>query len=271
MVEWYIDIFFLVNFSMDVLLVLLLGKIMKFPIKWPRLIAAGGVGALAACLAVWFWYLPGILVWFVGIILPGGLMIWIAFRPGTVREFIKTVLVFFLEAFCIGGIMEALYEHLAGSWLAEAGIPVLVWGFLAAGGWFGFRFFWMTAMETKKERRQLYRLRIRMGEENIDATGYLDTGNCLYEPKEGRPVHIVSETLWKKLKCPDADTISIPFRTVGSPLGMMEAAETDQMEIWEEDGKNRVLPRPLIARAPFRITRDGNYDVLLHKETFAGV
>ena len=57
-IEWYIDIFFLVNFSMDVLLLLLLGKILKLPIKWLRLIAGGMAGAGAACLAVWFWYLP---------------------------------------------------------------------------------------------------------------------------------------------------------------------------------------------------------------------
>lgn len=265
--EWYIDIFFLVNFSMDVLLLLLLGKVLKVPVRWVRLIGAGIAGAVAACLAVWFWFLPGILVWLLGIILPGGLMIWIAFRPGTVREFVKMVLVFFLEAFCVGGIMEALYEHMRGSVLIEKGLPVVGWGFLAAGGWFGFRFFWLTAMEIKRERQELYQLSIQVGEEKIWAVGYLDTGNCLYEPEGGRPVHIVSESLWNKLKEPGADVVFVPFRTIGNPLGMMEAVEIDRMEVWEENGKSRILSKPVVARAPFKITRDGSYDVLLHKET----
>lgn len=266
-IEWYIDIFFLVNFSMDVLLLLLLGKILKLPIKWLRLIAGGMAGAGAACLAVWFWYLPAIWVWLGGILLPGGLMIWIAFCPGTMREFIKQVLVFFFESFCVGGIMEALYEHVAESSLAGKGMPVLIWGLLAAGAWFGFRFLWLSATEIKKERQELYKVSFQIGKEKISAVGYLDTGNCLYEPKEGRPVHIVSDNLWRKLKCSEADVVSIPFRTIGNPLGMMEAARVDEMEVWEENGRKRIFREPLIARAPFKITRDGGYDVLLHKET----
>lgn len=267
MVEWYIDIFFLVNVSMDVLLLLLLGKLLKLPIRWIRLAAAGIIGALAACLAVWLWYLPGILLWFLGILVPGGLMVWIAFRPGTVRDFIKMVLVFFLEAFCIGGIMEALYEHMAKSRLAEKGLPVLIWGLFAGGAWFAFQFLWMTAMETKRERQQLYRVYFQAGEQRLWATGYLDTGNCLYERAKRRPVHIVSENLWKTLKRPGAALISVPFRTIGNPLGIMEAVEIDRMEVEGEAGKTWVLEKPLIARAPFQITRDGNYDVLLHRET----
>lgn len=266
-VEWYIDIFFLVNFSMDVLLLLLLGKVLKVPVRWGRLIIAGITGAAVACLAVWFWYLPGLVVWILGILLPGGLMVWIAFRPWTVREFVKMILVFFLEAFCVGGIMEALHGKIGGGALAHKGMPVLVWGLLAGGGWFGFRFFWLTAMEIKKERRELYGVSIHMGGEKISAVGYLDTGNCLYEPKEGRPVHIVSESLWKRLRCPEAEIVSVPFRTVGNPLGVMEAMEVDRMDVGEENGRQRVFEKPLVAKAPFKITRDGSYDVLLHKET----
>lgn len=266
-VEWYIDVFFLVNGSMDVLLLLLLGKVLKLPIRWPRLAAAGFLGALAACLAVWLWYLPGILLWIMGILAPGGLMVWIAFRPGTIREFVKEVLVFFLEAFCIGGIMEALYEHMAKSGLAKKGMPIIIWLFFAGGAWFAFRFLWLTAMEAKKERQQLYRVRFQAGEHDLWATGYLDTGNCLYERFQRRPVHIVSEHLWKTLKRPGAALISVPFRTIGNPLGIMEAVEIDRMEVEGEMGKTWVLEKPLIARAPFQITRDGNYDVLLHRET----
>ncbi len=271
MVEWYIDVYFLVNFSMDVLMLLLLGKILKLPVRWFRLAGAGVAGALAACLAVWFWYLPKALVWFAGILAPAGIMVWIAFRPGNVREFIKIILVFFLEAFCIGGIMEALYEHMKGSRLAEKGLPVVIWGLFAAGAWFAFRFFWLTAMETKKERQELYRLELRMGKEKVSVLGYLDTGNCLYEPKERRPVHIVSENLWKKLKRSGTETSSVPFRTIGNPLGVMEMMEIDRMEVRKDNGESRILTRPLVARAPFKITRDGSYDVLLHKETCAQI
>lgn len=266
--EWYIDVYFIVNFAMDLFLLLLLGKLLKRSPSLFRLAAAGVFGALGSCGAVYLWRFPAVITWVVGILLPGCIMVWIAFQPKTWRSLVKMVLLLFFEAFCIGGIMEALYQRTKASLYGlSKGMPVLIWLFAAMGAWFGFRFLWTIVSEMKKESQMLYRLTLQSGQVQTSATGYLDTGNSLYDPADNRPVHIVSENLWKKLWSPGMGCKKIPFRTIGNPLGILEAVEIDQMEIQQEGNGKRILSKPLIARAPFKMTKDGSYDVLLHKET----
>ena len=266
--EWYIDVYFIVNFAMDLFLLILLGKLLKRSASAFRLMAAGAFGALGSCAAVCFWRFPAVITWVMGLLLPGCIMVWIAFRPKTWRSLVKMVLLLFFEAFCIGGIMEALYQRTKASLYGlSKGMPVLIWFFLAMGAWFGFRFIWTIIWEMKKESQTLYLLTLKAGQVQTFTTGYLDTGNSLYDPSDNRPVHIVSENLWKKLWSPDTDCKRIPFRTIGNPLGILDVMEIEQIEIQKEGGAKKRLSKPLIARAPFKMTKDGSYEVLLHKET----
>jgi len=266
-VEWYIDVFFLVNFCMDAALLLMLGIFMKVPVSLGSVLIGSAAGAaascLAACLAMAAGYLPGTgpegFLWLPEMILSGGIMVWLAFRPRDVRTFVKMVLFLFFESFCIGGIMEGIGQHMKVAFV-----------FLAAGGWFGFRFLWLNISEIQKERRMLYPV-ILVGETNREkATGYLDTGNCLYEPDTGEPVFIVSEQLWKKFCVHEMESMKIPFHTIGTPLSMMEGMRIQKIEVvMAEGGEKKVIEHPVIARAPFKLTRDESYDVLLHKETLS--
>lgn len=305
--EWYIDVFFFVNFIMDVLLLKVLSGILKIPVSAKRLMAGGAIGAAGSCLAGILWWTPAGWRMVCGGFLPACAMLRIAFRPESLRAFVKMFLLLLMETFCIGGMFEAVYQHTeAGYYLAwilqgnlKAGMPVIMWGFLALGSWFGFRFLWFVAMEVKRERQTMYQVILRAGDRRAEAVGYLDTGNNLRIPgksllaggvmmdapgkpdlaggltaaaqeeegcQQGSPVHIVSDKLWKNLWRPGMHTIQIPFRTIGNPLGVMEGTQIDSMEIRKETGEKKLVQGPWIARAPFRLTRDGGYDVLLHKE-----
>ena len=114
----------------------------------------------------------------------------------------------------------------------------------------------------------MYPVRLAVGETSVSTIGYLDTGNCLQEPEHGCPVHIVSETLWNSLRITGNRIVQIPFHTIGNPFGIMEGMKIDALEIREETGERRILSDVWIARAPFRLTKEGSYEVLLHKETF---
>lgn len=292
-VEWYIDVFFFVNLCMDAVLLILLGKIMKNPISAVPILLGSAAGAAGSCLAVVIGYLPvripGFLLWTAEVILPGSVMVWLAFRPGDLRTFVKMVLMLFFESFCIGGIMEALYQYTDAGYLmwifgqivwgnvsgAGKGLPLFTCFFLAAGGWFGFRFLWLTVTEIRKERQMLYPVKLFAEGRKVTSTGYLDTGNSLYEPETGRPVFIVSEEVWNRLWSPKTECMGIPFHTIGNPLGMMEGMRIQGIEILEgtgigkfKNGKRRI-ENPVIARAPFALTSNGSYHVLLHKETLS--
>lgn len=281
-VEWYIDVFFVVNLCMDAVLLVLLGKIMKNPISAIPILLGSTAGAAGSCLAVIIGYLPvripGFLLWTAEVILPGSAMVWLAFRPRDLRTFVKMVLMLFFESFCIGGIMEALYQYTdAWGWGnlsgAGEGLPFFTLFFLAAGGWFGFRFLWLTVTEIRKERQMLYPVNLFAEGCKVTSIGYLDTGNSLYEPETGSPVFIVSEELWNRLWSPGTECVRIPFHTIGTPLGMMEGMQIQGIEIIGETGRKkdgkRWIENPFIARAPFKLNPNGNYHVLLHKETLS--
>ncbi len=272
--EWYIDVFFLLNLGMDTMLLLVLGRLMKLAVPRWRLAAGGAVGAAGSCLAVFLWQFPGPAAWLAGGLMPAVAMLRITFHPKSVRGYIKLLLLLFLETFCVGGIMEALYEHTrAGyyfAWILQGnlweGMPLFIWCLLAAGGCLGFQGLWLLCMEIRQERQMYCQVSLRLGDRKLKAAGYLDTGNCLYEPEHGNPVHIVSEKIWESLYRPGVAKIRIPYHTVGNPMGSMAGMQLDVMEIKSGGKKPLVLIKPWIAKAPYPINHDGSYEILLHKE-----
>ena len=114
----------------------------------------------------------------------------------------------------------------------------------------------------------MYQVWLTAGKVCVGTVGYLDTGNCLQEPDTGLPVHIVSEVLWNSLKTPESGIVQIPFHTIGNPWGVMEGMRIEILEIREETGEKKILSGVWIARAPLRLTKDGSYEILLHRETF---
>ncbi len=295
--ELYIDVYFLINFAMDLALLAVVGDALRRPAPWRRLAAGAALGALAACLtAVWDpaeWGMkaaetggPGLWlknIWFVfraclEVLVPACVMVRIAFRPGGWRELVKAALMLLFLSACVCGFLEALCG-LLGAGMAggtEAALPALIRVFLAAGVFFLLRFFWSCASEIRKERRGLCRVTLRIGTRAVEAAALYDTGNRLREPGRGEPVHIVTERLWRRLMKggtgtgPDGERTlcRIPFRTVGNPLGFMEAVRLDALEIRREKAPVLILPDPWIGRAPFPVSQDGSYEMLLHEESF---
>ncbi len=294
--ELYIDVYFLINFGMDLALLTLLGETLKQAAPWRRKTAGAALGALAACLAaVWdpagwktgeaiaaggartaFWKMGLALYTGLEILVPACVMVRTAFRPGSLRGFLKAVLTLFFLSVCACGLLEALYR-LAGAGLAggkaEAALPFLIRAFLAAGAFFLLRFFRLCAAETRRETGNLYRVILRLGKTTVEATALYDTGNRLREPGQGQPVHIVTEKLWRRLMQGGGGEAAgrirrIPFRTVANPLGFMDAARLDALRIRREHAPDLVLPAPWIGRAPFSVSREGSYEMLLHEESF---
>ena len=50
--ELYVDVFFLINFTMDTILLALLKKALACPVRYGRIIAGGVLGAVLTCVVV---------------------------------------------------------------------------------------------------------------------------------------------------------------------------------------------------------------------------
>lgn len=278
--QLYIDEFFAVNFGMDLMLLYLLKRVLKLRTPGRRLLLSALFGGLWACLAILFRlqaeaYLYGaadrvpeaavhglrLFGWVLDTAVPGLVMVRLAFAPSGPAQLVRWFLLLLLEAACAGGIMEFLRPCIRPA----EGLPLLAFGFLAAGTGFLLRFLWLQGWKTRQARASYCQVTLKAGGQSIAAVGYLDTGNRLYEPESGAPVNIVSDSVWKKLWRPGMEQISVPFRTVGSPWGLMEGTRIEAMEVREEDGRVRRCLAPLVARAPFPLTETGGYDMLLHE------
>lgn len=260
--EVYIDVLFLENLCMDLGLLAVTGKLLKAESSAGRMILAGLAGAVLACAAALLPFaeaeLPAFLGWvpaaltvLVLLFLPA-LMVWIAFRPSGLQAMARDTLVLWAAAAALGGLMEALYRYAA-------------WLFAAGGAFFLFRYIRLTLADVRREKSCLRKVVLQSGDIRVQAFGFVDTGNRLCEPEKGGPVHIVSEKLWKKLLRPDSRIRRIPYRTIGNPWGLMEIMEIQSLTA-AEDAKIRWVPA-WIGRAPFPLSKDGSYEILLHEES----
>lgn len=270
--DLYIDVIFFVNFFMDVLLLMLLRGVMKRAASGRRLVCAAVLGGFFGCLAVFFPKIPGILAAF-GSLFAAAAMVVAAFGRSGWRELAKGTGILLLLAMLAGGAMELLFWHARAGfyfWNVLAGrgvyaIPLLGWLLAAAGTFFFVQGLWQFGEQVRRERQNRCPLVLTDGAVTAKTTGYLDTGNRLQEPKSKEGVHIVAERIWNLFENAKGERAVIPYHTIGNPCGFMEGIRIERMEIMQ-CGKTIRIHAPWIARAPYGLSRQGGYEVLLYGE-----
>lgn len=193
----YVDILFLVNFSMDYLCLYISAKILKRAIFAWRVVLASLVGAIYSVASVFLSVEPWIAL--LCDILVCGLICAMAFHAkGQIKKTLLSALLYFLVSMTVGGIMTALFNLLNRLKLPfdmADGDGLSVWGFAilailagvmaAFGGNFIFK---------KKEIRDC-QLKILFDGKEKSFNGLSDSGNLIKDPISGRPVIIIDRRL----------------------------------------------------------------------------
>ncbi len=245
--ELYADQLFLVNFVMNLYLLLLVNESTLRTATPGRLLlgaAAGGAGGLLPFL------LPGGLPWkIVGIQLPSALgMILIAFPVKGFRMFLKLLERMVLCAFCMGGGLLFLIRCLPMARDFLTGI----FGVLGLGGLcclFMIRF-----RQGKKD--VLCPAVLCCGERRVRVDALVDSGNSLTEPISGKPVCIVEKQVLESLRewLPPG-VRAIPCHSIGMRLGILEGYLLPELQV-EKDGVRRCFRKVWIAAGPQGIHRE---------------
>ena len=284
-VTLYLDVFFLVNFGMDYMLLALVGRLLHLSASRRRLTAASLAGAAWACLDLLIPGLKGwaeLLVTWLGV---GGMMVILAFgsigslhlqsggkrRPGRIESaHIGSCLVtFWLVSMTAGGIFSVLGDQTpAGFYLSGTRTVrqwrLLPWCFLAAGIYFGTCAGIRLVRKKLGEQKLLCRVKLFYRGTELSVTALWDTGNQLYEPYGGQPVHVVTRQVSLKLCKSVPQLIYIPFRTVGEEYGMMPGIRIDAMEVEKEGNVIRRYERPWLAISKRPLSLENRYSMLLH-------
>lgn len=271
--DLYIDIVFLVNFFMDILVLTIVRILMKRKMFALRMILSGCIGAVWACIAAVYPVMPVWLEALVTYLIIGGLMVKVGLNTKGLRELVKGLLGFYLAAVTLGGTMYALYQYTNTGYYVEqfirgdkmSGMPLMIFILLTAGAVFGCRYLWINLLEVRRQKQNLYEVTLTNGVSTVKTVGLLDTGNHLYEPVSHRPVHVVSKEIWDRFYQEGLPVLLIPYHTIGTSDGMMPGIFLDSMEITGEQ-ENRIIIKPLIAVSQHPLAIDGSYDVLLHED-----
>lgn len=270
----YVDVLFLVNFMMDAILLALLRMIMKSHATTLRIVLAAAFGAGWAVVITAFPILPGWLERLITYVAVSALMVRISLNTKGIRELIRGVCGLYLTAVTAGGALYALYYHTRAGYYVElliwgqmaGAIPLSIWILLIAGTYFGTKYLWLILLETRKRKRNIFQVTLYYRGKTETVTALLDTGNHLYEPVTGKPVHVITYDACKYLCESVSAVVYIPYHSLGTKEGMIPGVFLDAMEI-KRDGQTVRIEKPLVAVSKEPLSPGGEYQMLLHEES----
>jgi stage II sporulation protein GA (sporulation sigma-E factor processing peptidase) len=109
--EVYIDVIFIINFFMDIILLLMVKKILKYSSSIFRMICGAVIGAGSACILVLVPNLNGLVQFLVSYVAICIAMTGVAYRQTNWKARIKAVIVLYITTFFLGGVMNSLYYY----------------------------------------------------------------------------------------------------------------------------------------------------------------
>lgn len=205
--EVYIDVIFLINFAMDILLLLIVKKILKCKSTKLRMILGGVIGAIGACILAVIPDLNGILQFIFSYCIICTGMVYVSFIQKGWKARLKSIAVLYIATFFLGGVLNSLYYYsklgvffrdlvngrLFGNLNKTYFVIAIIFGTIAI------IVFIHTYYSFRKGNSRLYEAELFYREKKVRVVGLLDTGNGLYDPIYGKPVIIAEYSVISNL------------------------------------------------------------------------
>lgn len=197
----YGDIYFIINFSMDFLVLYICGKIRRHRMKVIPLIFGAAVGAFYALVTLFT--SNGSMLEPVILLAVAALMCYIAFDTQSVKSQLVTLSLFMAVNFLLSGGITALYRMINSIRIGNSGyyngdfpavsthIPPVLLLILALGSAL-ISFIWSAITEKHAIERDAM-VHIELNGTSLDFRGLCDSGNLLCEPISGRPVLVMKQ------------------------------------------------------------------------------
>lgn len=287
----YIDVLFLVNYVINYLLLLTTKKICKNSAKPWRISLGALIGSLYAVL-VFFPYLTIYYTIFAKLLF-SIILIAISFPITKWREFLRTILIFYVVNFMFAGAVYGIFYFTdIGPYIGAAvsngvfyfDIPLKTL-LIATGASYVIISIACRIYASKMAAGKLYDICIFYRGNSTDVHALLDTGNSLFDPISGQPVIIVEFDSIKNLFPSDivgifskhknddinlfrmvmSDTCTgvafrlVPFCSLGKENGMLLAFKPDRVLL-----EKREISEVLIGIYNKKLSKTREYKALLH-------
>lgn len=196
--EIYIDIIFFINLILDLVLLVIVKKILKYQSSKLRILLGAGIGALGACILALVPSLNTLVYFLIAYIIICYFMIYITFRGLTWKLRLRAIVMLYISTFFLGGVMNSLYyytklgfyfrELIQGRLFQNQSTTYFILAFIV--GIAAVSAFIMILQNLRTGGLNLYETELTYGENSIRIIGLLDTGNSLYDPFYKKPVMI---------------------------------------------------------------------------------
>lgn len=228
----YVDVLFLINFFMTVLILLVTSAFSQQRIKTWRLLIGGLIGGVYA-LVILVDRLPFVLS-AGGKVVSAAAIVLAVFSWQGIKQYLKNVLVFFISSMVLLGIIIALWFIFEPPGVVirnesvyfDVSTGVLLFSGIAA---YGIACLAVRIYQHAVSKKQLYVLSVRCGEKSAQLTALSDTGNKLREPFSGKPV-IIAEKSRVFLLSRGRPLRIVPFDTIGG-RGLMECFQPESVTV----------------------------------------
>lgn len=295
----YIDVLIIENFFMNYLLLYFINRFCKCRTKKWRLVIAAFIGALYVLVV----FYPDLQIFYSVIMkyMISVLMIIIAFSPNELKKFLKILILFYLEAFIIGGfLLGILYlnnptpEIINGVLFISRVSPspeYIIIGSIVAIIFIKFGFDYFESYYANE--KTMVEMEVVLNKRKCSFTALIDTGNSLKDPITNLPIIIVyyktiidilpdelrevilndySYEIFKK-RIMDSELKSririIPYKTLGVENGILIGIRMDLVTS-KLKSKTNVVKEPIIALYNKPISNAGNYQALTYPGIIKG-
>ncbi len=314
--EIYPDVVFVLNLIVDFMLLLLVKIIVHKKCSVLRLLSAAVIGgATAAFINLLPWFndiLKGnaitTLLRVIGFLIKPVSLVWMiraAFGKMKGIELTRYSIIFFLITCFAGGFLNSIYYHtrlrltliqldysVIFSNLPMGYIVLTFLGFIPAA---------VLLVRLRKKylgsKKDIYDIELICEGKSVRAKGFLDTGNCLFDPISRKPVIIVEQQVMEQLIPPECHQLLqaseaqnlqynspvsselpdnyilrfhlIPYQSIGKDQGIMPGIVMDRMQI-KVGEETCCQERVTAAVYNHTLSSGGDYQVILHKGLLEG-
>lgn len=241
--EIYADIFFIINFVMDLLIFWAASKFLRYKTNFYRIILGALVVTILYCLSIFYFNYS---IWFSFIFLIIGVII--AFRPDNFLALIKLILLVHIIAFILGGMTIAYMFRIENFSLKILVISTSIF-------FVTIKLFVNYIKKRILSRQVICRLNIFLGNNHSSFNALIDTGNSLYDKITGLPIIVAEfdkvknifplqiqsalrEKDFEKLCLAKIKFNFVPFKSVGNTSGILICFRPDFIKIFSETKTN---------------------------------
>lgn len=278
----YLDIFFAVNFLMNLLIFELMNLCLKRKPVSKRSILAAAAGALAAVALVVTGIKDYAALYIFMYLFVSCLLIRIAYGKMTVPGMGRHIAGFYITGVFTAGVLLFLkgitgVRNISMLFLLGAACLILFAApnIISAGS------------QGIRSRKNLYPVKIVYNGKSVTGTGFLDTGNHLYEPVSRERVTVVEYNLFQNVlseqekadlkraihqKEPEMfGTLLlryIPFHSLGKDSDYLPGVRVDDMEIQTDGGEQIHTGKTWLGICDQFLSADSGYEMLLNSGLF---